>query len=772
MKYILLLYVGFIFTIQGFSQNGILNGKITDATTKEPMPGVSVVINETTGTSTDVNGFYSISLAMGQYNVTYRLIGYTSEKKQVTIKGGEISNIDISLYEESSMLNEVVVSAGKFEQKISDVTVSIQTLKPSMIENTNTTSIDQAIQKLPGVQIMDGQASIRGGSGFNYGAGSRVLLLVDDLPMLSGAASDVKWNFAPVENIEQVEVIKGASSALYGSAALNGIINIRTAYPGIHPQTKLIITNGLYMNPKRDEIIWWGKTQPSFSSTQFSHRQKIGNFDLVLGGNVLVDNGYRLNNSDQILRFNINTRYRDKKIEGLSYGINANFMSNRGQEFLLWQDADSGVYKPSTTFSQQFNNSRMNIDPYIVYHTKNDARHSLKARFFETNNINNTGQSNKDYLYYSEYQFQKHFKNDLTFTTGVTGTYCETTSEIYGKTEHFSASGGVFAQADKKINLLSLSLGARWETFKLDEDAENSNPVFRTGASYLLTENSSVRASFGQGFRYPSIAEKYTYTTVGALKIFPNDTLHPETGWSSEIGFKQGFKINNWNAIIDIAGFWTQYHNMIEFTFGQHYPNDSIAGNPTLVDYLNYTGFKAYNISNAQINGFEITLAGKGKFFGLPSALLCGYTYTNPIDLDANRDSLKSTKGDILKYRFYHSAKFDFEVTYKKFTVGVGMMYNSFMINVDKAFEDSLRGPNGKPIIMYGKPILILPGLKEYREKHNKGDIVIDLRVALQATEKSRVSIILKNVLNREYMTRPGDVQAPRNIAIQYSLRF
>lgn len=492
----------------------------------------------------------------------------------------------------------------------------------------------------------------------------------------------------------------------------------------------------------------------------------------MVGGNFLDDNSYRQNNADQIIRFNINTRYRDKKTEGLSYGINANYMNNRGQEFLIWKDADSGIYRPTPSFMQQFENTRMNIDPYIVYHSKSNSRHSLRTRFYGTSNTNNTGQSSKDYLYYGEYQLQKRFKNELTLTTGLTGTYCETPSEIYGHTRHYSTSGGIFAQADKKINLFSLSLGARWETFHMDKDKESSDPVIRTGLSYMLSEVSSLRASFGQGFRYPSIAEKYTQTTVGALKIFPNDTLHPETGWSGEIGFRQGFKVRSWNGFCDISGFWTQYHNMIEFTFGHYYP-DSIAGNPTIADYLNYMGFKACNISNAQINGFEITVAGEGNIFGLPSSLLCGYTYTNPIDLDLNRDSLKSSKGHILKYRFYHSVKFDFEITYKKLIIGAGMAYNSFMINIDKAFEDTLRWPNGAPIMQAsGKPLMILPGLKEYREKHNKGDMVFDLRIALQTTNKSKISIILKNVFNREYMTRPGDVQAPRNIAVQYSMRF
>ena len=108
--------------------------------------------------------------------------------------------------------------------------------------------MEDAIDFIPGVSIIDGQANIRGGSGWSYGAGSRVQLLVDDLPQLTADANDVKWNFLPVENLEQIEVIKGASSVLFGSSALNGVINIRTAYPRDTPIAKINFFAGFYDN--------------------------------------------------------------------------------------------------------------------------------------------------------------------------------------------------------------------------------------------------------------------------------------------------------------------------------------------------------------------------------------------------------------------------------------------------------------------------------------------------------------------------------------------
>ena len=66
-------------------------------------------------------------------------------------------------------------------------------------------------------------------------------MMVDEMPMLSADAGDVKWNYLPLENLEQVEIIKGASSALFGSSALNGVINLRTAYAKDKPNTAVTI---------------------------------------------------------------------------------------------------------------------------------------------------------------------------------------------------------------------------------------------------------------------------------------------------------------------------------------------------------------------------------------------------------------------------------------------------------------------------------------------------------------------------------------------------
>jgi outer membrane receptor protein involved in Fe transport len=790
MKSFVLLLFSFCFFQFVYSQTATVKGKITDRKSKETLPGVNIISEDKTGGSSDVNGNYSISLNPGKHQLSYTFIGYKNELRSIEVHAGETISINVEMNEEIEVISEIVVSAGKFEQKLSDVTVSMEVIKPSIIENTNTISMDAVISQIPGVDVMDDQPSIRGGSGYSYGAGSRVLMLVDDMPILSADIGDVKWNFIPTENVSQIEVIKGASSALFGSSALNGVINMRTAYPKDQPETKVTIFNGMYMNPERKELIWWGSNQPLFQGASFLHSEKIKNLDLVVGGNVFSDDGYREFEKEERIRGNFNLRYRDAKIDGLSYGLNGNYMNMDKTEFFLWQNADSGAYRQDGSIASRSIGSRLNLDPFITYYNKNGHRHSLKGRYFNTiNNVkDDTAKNSRSDMYYIEYQYQRNLKNNLNWTIGAMTTYAEIVAPLFGN--HFSNNISLFTQLDKKIGLWNFSAGLRAEYFRIDKEESKTvvgtdtinklpiQPVLRLGVSYQLAEHTFLRTSYGQGYRFPTVAEKFTQTNVGMLNIFPNVNLQPETGWSAELGLKQGLKLSGWKGYIDIAGFWTEYHEMMEFTFGIYDPKTfrvlDVENNPEdsaifmsyamQGQYQNCLGFQSRNIGNAQITGVDITITGTGKLFGLPTTLLAGYTYTNPIDLNVKiPDSLKSTKANILKYRNYHSAKADIEVNYKKISSGLSMVYTSKMINIDNVFEEPL---------FEGSTIYILPGLKEYREKHNKGHIVFDFRVSYTMDEHSKLSFVIKNLFNKEYMGRPGDIRPPRNLSLQYIINF
>lgn len=297
MKSTVLFILFFFQTYFIFSQSGIVKGTITDAGSKEALIGANIVLlnDNTFGHSSDIDGKYSLELTVGKHTLIVSYTGYLSDTFSVRINENEITTHDISLMEDSKTLDVIVVAAGKFEQNIEDLTVSMEVIKPKLIENKNTTSIETALEQVPGLTILDQEPQIRGGSGFTFGVGSRVAIVVDGMPMLSGDAGRPEWGFIPVENLEQIEIIKGASSVLYGSSALSGVINIRTAYPKLEPETKINLTSGVYSTPLYEGAKWWDDT-PIYSGINFFHSRIIKKiqiwllapiFFMIMGSSVL-----------------------------------------------------------------------------------------------------------------------------------------------------------------------------------------------------------------------------------------------------------------------------------------------------------------------------------------------------------------------------------------------------------------------------------------------------------------------------------------------------
>lgn len=753
----------FLFSCFLHAQQAFISGLVTDSASGEALIGVVVQSSTGSGAVTDVSGNYSLKTTAGEQTLTFHYIGYRQESRTVNAEAGSTMKLDLALVNNSKQMNLVVISSGRYEQNIGEVPVSIEVVKPKLIENKNTSNLNTIIDQVPGVNVTDDQANIRGGSGYSFGAGSRVLMVVDDMPMLSGDAGDVKWNYLPIENVSQVEVMKGASSALFGSSALNGVIHFRTAYPTDKPQTSITMFGGFYDSPRRPELRWWHNTNPTTSGLNFSHSRQIGNWDLVLGGHIYNDDGYRYLETEQRARLNVNTRYRFKKVPGLSAGVNTNMMRTTGGLFILWYN-DTLSYIPADSTIQNYNNTRFNIDPFITYTSPKGHHHALRTRYFRTNNNNDTRQGATADFFYAEYQYQFKFKNGITFTSGAVTSYTNVKSVLYN--DHTGANVAAYMQADKKFfERLFFTVGVRGEYNRVDAAqteyrmnlSKNDTlklpfrPVMRAGITYQAGEATYFRISYGQGYRFPCIAEKFVRTDASGLQIYPNPELQPESGQSAEIGVKQGVRIGKWKGYADVAVFWMQYANMMEFVFG-HYG--------TVDDPFFGLGFRSVNIGSTRTTGVDASIMGEGKIGVFDFSLLAGYTYMNPVSLRwlPSRDTLvNSSSENILKYRYRHIAKFDGEIGYKKFSFGMSMRYNSFMENIDKIFEQAT---------------VALPGIKEYRERFHTGDIVFDSRLMYQINDKARISFITNNVFNRETTSRPADVQPPRSFSVQVILKF
>ena len=771
-----------------------VKGIVVDRTSNSPLIGAKLIASDGTKALSDYDGKFELDCKNFPVTIVISLLQYVSD----TVKVDKAGEITIKLGEPEKDLDMVVVSAGRRKQAIEEVPVSMEIIKPQLIDNKGITDLEQAVDQTPGVFTMDGQVSIRGGSGFAYGAGSRVLLLWNGMPLLSGYAGDTQWNAIPMEQASQIEVMKGASSVLYGSGALNGVIALAEKEPGLKPETKVKVMGGFYDNPPRASLKWWSKT-PMFQQIEAYRGQMFKKTGYTISTTLFHNDGYRQGETEYRGRVSGTIYLLPQKINRLKAGIGYNFQMQKTGNFLIWQ-SDSLGYVPSggadtskaeSTLTYNLG-QRLFIDPYIKYIDKNNNKHSLKTRMYYAynGNINNPSQSNGAVIYFTDYQFQKNFGTAITLTSGISNIYNVVTSELFG--DHTSNNVAAYAQYEHHIGKLDISAGVRLEHFQMDGQRGDSDfminkkdsvllpfyPILRTGFHYELAKYTHLRASIGQGIRYPSVAERYTQTSVGALNIFPNPSLTPEIGWAAELGFKQGVRIGDWKGMFDVAGFINNYSNMIEFAFGLFNPQTgnylNTATQEGLSEYLNlinqgYTinnliGFRATNAEKASITGVDISFNSMGKIGELELISLIGYTYMNPISLnnDPNYTVYNSdSTTNMLKYRFNHLVKADIEANWRKFSFGISNRYSSFMRNVDRVFEEPIAGNT-----------YILPGLKQYRQKFNKGNLVFDVRIGYKINDNFRVGLIANNVFNAEYSSRPGDIQPPRNFMAQLQMKF
>jgi iron complex outermembrane receptor protein len=267
------------------------------------------------------------------------MTSFLSDTLEVKKSGEYVISLEVPV----KVISTVVVSAGRRQQKVEEVPISMEIIKPTLIDNKGITDLEQAVDQSPGVYTMDGQVSIRGGSGFAYGAGSRVLLLWNGMPLLSGYAGDTQWNAIPIEQAAQIEIMKGASSVLYGSGALNGVIALTEKEPNFKPETKIKVQYGIYDNPKRESLKWW-TTNPMNQQIEAYHGRMYKYAGFTISTAAFRNDGYRQGETESRARVSGTVYFRFKKTNRLKAGIGYNYQFQKTGNFLIWQsDTFGGV---------------------------------------------------------------------------------------------------------------------------------------------------------------------------------------------------------------------------------------------------------------------------------------------------------------------------------------------------------------------------------------------------------------------------------------------
>ena len=228
---------------------------------------------------------------------------------------------------------------------------------------------------------------------------------------------------------------------------------------------------------------------------------------------------------------------------------------------------------------------------------------------------------------------------DLVLTAGIVGLGSSIEAELYGDTTFTSRNFAGYVQADKKFSdKFNVSFGFRYENNLLNNPGSVGNCPFppseepgnpnQWSGSVPVTRLQKLPLSGHPGDKDIAIQpllKNTSSTDVGGFSVIPNPSLQSETGWSAELGIKQGFRVGGFEGFLDIAAFLMKYQNMMEFNI----VNPAFRPDDLLCDNVGI-GFSSVNIGGTEIKGLEFSLAGRGEIFGMETFLLGGYYYIDP----------------------------------------------------------------------------------------------------------------------------------------------
>ena len=610
--------------------DGSIAGRVTAKEDTSGLAGATITIQGTArGATANPDGTFRITgITAGTYAVTFSLVGYRREVRYgIQVEDGKETVVNVTLTQAPVQTEQIVVTASKREQSLEEVPVSISVMDATQIQQRNNLTIEDALRYVPGVNITGGQVNIRGSSGYSRGAGSRVLMLLDGVPFITGDTGELNFESIPVGQIERIEIVKGATSALYGSNALGGVVNVITKPIPEGAETYLRAYGGLYNKPSYPE--WkWSTKERWYNGQAVSHSAKAGNLGVAVSVSRLLDDAYRQN--DYKRRYNFYLKMREDYANAGSLTLNFGLLYQYGGQFVYWRNLDSALIPPTL---QQTDNVKS-----IRYYASGQHNGVISQNFlistrgiwyhndwgYETIRAVGRTESVSD-----EFDVESTgtllFDDQHTMTFGFQARYDIVQADLFG----LRRGGGLALYAQDEFRWtrhLTLTVGARFDfqSIGLTTPKGQLNP--KVAVLYTPIEGTAIRASFGRGFRIPSVAEAFTTASVSNLAAVPNKNLKPEHSYSYEVGFSQslgGF------VSLDAAAFQSDYWNLIEVGL-----TATSAGVP-LVQWR--------NVTRARVQGYEASL----RLSPFDGALQVngGYTYVYPQDL---------TEKDVLKYRPRH----------------------------------------------------------------------------------------------------------------------
>lgn len=479
-------------------------------------------------------------------------------------------------------LGDVVVTATKGVKEAKDVTQSVTVITGDDIRTSGAANVSEAVRTAAGVVLNDQgaagslqTASIRGSS---YG---QVLVLVDGMRVNSPRDSGFDLSALPValEDIERIEVVRGAASALYGSDAVGGVVNVITKKPSEAVQNRFGVSIGSH----------------GFDAVTLGSSAKQGSWYYAMSGKRETYDGYRENSDMRRHTFN----------GKLGYDLSTASSLELTADYTNKENGAPG----STMFSSKVARQKDRLSLYGL---------SYREKIGDAADLFVQGSRMEEILRYWDTGYGMYGLHKSTsdagegrvsflagtwnlFTLGAESRKDKLDSSDSGKHETTISAGYLQDEISLGQSLILL-LGGRYDDHSVY--GENFSP--RASARYLIAGSGTIiRASYGESFRGPTFNDLYWSDPFGNVG---NPALRPESSTEYEAGIEQALSAKN----------------MIKATWFERKVKD-------LIDWQEYAPFQytPVNIGKADIKGVEAEASFK---FGESAGLSVSYTYANPVD--------------------------------------------------------------------------------------------------------------------------------------------
>ena len=456
---------------------------------------------------------------------------------------------------QSFTLDQMIVTATRYEKKDVDVPASTVILTAEDLKNTGATNLQVALSKVPGLAYKNfgpgGAAMGTMGTEINIrGVSNGTLVLVNGTPI--NLRGKYYLDSIPVENIERVEIVKGGGSVLYGSEAMGGVVNIILKKEASNSVT---VGYGNLGQQKYNVNVGDEKLRVGYNL------EKWGEVNGVSDGNVSLKNlaANTVTNTDDTQKNNISLGYSIN--DHLDFSYNYYETEARYDRFLTDILSTTTTAQPGDQYNSRKYTTRQhltqlnyNADNFKanMYFNKNDIE-SYGPTYFDSKtgtssySIYNTKEENRAY----GIDLQKNWKiNDRTNTI-LGATYQD---EYYDKSVYATGDDyernnwAVYGQWDQALsdkNSMILSARETWTTgAKGDQNYSN----FSAAGQFIhkLGEDNNIYASVGQSFIMPTFAQMYGASDTAIA----NPGLKPQTGVNYEIGWKKMSGDHNWKTAL------------------------------------------------------------------------------------------------------------------------------------------------------------------------------------------------------------------------------